>query len=202
MSIICSWLCRSQELFRQAMSSSKVRLEVLPSYNKLRYEKSLIGQLFNNTDPNLAVPKPRSPFLVRKLGSATTPSPEPPFSQTPPLKEEGPPLARNTLAEMRKDTPSPTVSVSPTLKDRSESPAPKKTTALATLGNTINKKSGKIMKIDLKKGKFECESRIQKQIKWSTLFKIRSCFNLIYCPVKLNKDCVYLVVMLALSRKG
>ncbi|XP_056619396.1 par-3 family cell polarity regulator beta a [Triplophysa dalaica] len=143
---------QSQELFRQAMSSSKVRLEVVPSYNKLRYEKSLIGQLFNNTDPNLAVPKPRSPSWSEDSAVPQRRLLRPPFSQTPPLKEEGPPLARNTLEEMRKDTPSPTVSVSPTLKDRSESPAPKKTTALATLVNTINKKSGKIMKIDLKKG--------------------------------------------------
>ncbi|KAI7810390.1 par-3 family cell polarity regulator beta a [Triplophysa rosa] len=145
---------QSQEVFRQAMSSFKVRLQVLPVYNKLRYEKSLIGQLFNDTDPNLAVPKPKSPFLVRKLGpgTATTPSPEPPFSQTPPLKEEELPLARNTPVEMRKDTPSPPVSVSPMLRDRSESPAPKKTPALATLVNTINKKSGKKMRIDLKKG--------------------------------------------------
>lgn len=139
-------------MFRQAMSSSKVRLEVLPVANKVRYEKSLIGQLFNSTDPNQAVPKPKSPFLVRKLvpGTATTPSPEP--SQTPPLKEEELPLVRNTPMEMRKDTPSPTVCASPTLKDRSESPAPRKTPALTTLVNMINKKSGKKMRIDLKKG--------------------------------------------------
>lgn len=144
---------QSQEVFRQAMSSSRVHLKVLPVANKLRYEKSLIGLLFNNSDANPAVPKPKSPFLVRKLGpgTATTPSPEPP-SQTPPLKEEELPLVRNTPVEMRKDTPSPTVSVSPTLKDRSESPAPKKTPALATPVNVINKKSGKKMRIDLKKG--------------------------------------------------
>lgn len=145
--------CRSQEVFRQAMSSSRVRLEVLPVANKVRYEKNLIGQLFNGSETIPAVPKPKSPFLVRKLGpgAASTPSPEPP-SQTPPLKEEDHPLARNTPVEMRKDTPSPTVSSSPTTRDRSESPASKKTPALATLVNTVNKKSGKKMKIDLKKG--------------------------------------------------
>lgn len=37
---------RAQEVFRQAMHSPVVRLEVVPSSNRERYEKSLIGQLF------------------------------------------------------------------------------------------------------------------------------------------------------------
>uniref|UniRef100_A0A8C1RLN0 Par-3 family cell polarity regulator beta a n=1 Tax=Cyprinus carpio TaxID=7962 RepID=A0A8C1RLN0_CYPCA len=146
---------QSQEVFRQAMSFPTIRLEVLPVANRLRYEKSLIGQLFNNTEPDPVVPKVKSPFLVHKLKSNTsTPSPEPPASQTPPPKEEEIQPARHTPIETdhRRATPSPPVSASPTLKDRSESPAPKKTPALATLVNMINKKSGKKMKIDLKKG--------------------------------------------------
>lgn len=146
---------QSQEVFRQAMSSSPIRLEVLPVANKLRYEKSLIGQLFNSTEPTTVVPKVKSPFLVHKLNSsnAATPSPEPAVSQTPPLKEEELHPARHTPVESNhhRDTPSPPVSASPTLKDRSESPAPK-TSALASLVNMINKKPGKKMKIDLKKG--------------------------------------------------
>uniref|UniRef100_A0A671MAG7 Partitioning defective 3 homolog B-like n=1 Tax=Sinocyclocheilus anshuiensis TaxID=1608454 RepID=A0A671MAG7_9TELE len=146
---------QSQEVFRQAMSLPTMRLEVLPVANRLRYEKSLIGQLFNNTEPNPVVPKVKSPFLVHKLKSNTsTPSPEPPASQIPPQKEEEIQPARHTPIETdhRRATPSPPVSTSPTLKDRSESPAPKKTPALATLVNMINKKPGKKMKIDLKKG--------------------------------------------------
>lgn len=140
------------------MSFPTIRLEVLPVANRLRYEKSLIGQLFNNTEPDPVVPKVKSPFLVHKLKSNTsTPSPEPPASQTPPPKEEEIQPARHTPIETdhRRATPSPPVSASPTLKDRSESPAPKKTPALATLVSMINKKSGKKMKIDLKKGKLD-----------------------------------------------
>lgn len=143
------------------MSSPTIRLEVLPVANKLRYEKSLIGQLFNNTEPDPVVPKVKSPFLVHKLISNTsTPSPEPPASQTPPQKEEEIQPARHTPIETdhRRATPSPPVSASPTLKDRSESPAPKKTPALTTLVNTNNKKPGKKMKIDLKKGKLVVKS--------------------------------------------
>ncbi|XP_065110236.1 par-3 family cell polarity regulator beta a isoform X2 [Paramisgurnus dabryanus] len=146
---------QSQEVFRQAMFSSPVRLEVLPVANKVRYEKSLIGQLFNNTDPDPVLPKVKSPFLVRKMGSstATTPSPEPPVSQTTPIKEEELPLARHKPVnlDMRKDTPSPPISASPTMKDRSESPAPKSQT-LATLVDMINKKPEKKMRVDLRKG--------------------------------------------------
>lgn len=39
---------RAQEVFRQAMHSPVVRLEVVPSSNRERYEKSLIGQLFDS----------------------------------------------------------------------------------------------------------------------------------------------------------
>ncbi|XP_016085992.1 partitioning defective 3 homolog B-like [Sinocyclocheilus grahami] len=146
---------QSQEVFRQAMSLPTMRLEVLPVANRLQYEKSLIGQLFNNTEPNPVVPKVKSPFLVHKLKSNTsTPSPEPPASQTPPQKEEEIQPARHTPIETdhRRATSSPPVSTSPTLKDHSESPTPKKTPALGTLVNMINKKPGKKMKIDLKKG--------------------------------------------------
>ncbi|XP_043096383.1 par-3 family cell polarity regulator beta a isoform X2 [Puntigrus tetrazona] len=153
---------QSQEVFRLAMSSTTIRLEVLPVANKLRYEKSLIGQLFNNTEPTPAVPKVKSPFLVHKLSSsnASTPSPEPPASrtpptsQTPPQKEEELLSARHTPVQTdhHRATPSPPVSASPTLKDGSESPAPRKTPTLATVVNMINKKPGKKMKIDLKKG--------------------------------------------------
>ncbi|KAG1938033.1 partitioning defective 3 B [Pimephales promelas] len=147
---------QSQEVFRQAMSSSAVNLEVLPVANKLRYEKSLIGQIFNGTEPSTVVPKVKSPFLVHNLrpSNTSTPSPEPPVSQTPPLKEEELHPARHSPVESNhyRDTPSPPVSASPNLKDRSKSPAPKTTPALVAVVNMTSKKPGKKMKIDLKKG--------------------------------------------------
>ncbi|KAK3510696.1 hypothetical protein QTP70_013702, partial [Hemibagrus guttatus] len=63
----------SQEMFRQAMSSPVVRLEVLPVSNKLLYEKSLISQIFSGVDAaHTFAPKPKSPFLLRK-GDFKTP---------------------------------------------------------------------------------------------------------------------------------
>ncbi|XP_059409528.1 par-3 family cell polarity regulator beta a isoform X2 [Carassius carassius] len=147
---------QSQEVFSQAMSSPTIRLEVLPVANRLLYEKSLIGQIFNSTEPIPAFPKVKSPFLVHKLtpSNTSTPSPEPPASQTPPQKEEELQPARHTPIQTshHRATPSPPVSASPTLKDGSESPAPKKIPALAPLVDMISKKPGKKMKIDLKKG--------------------------------------------------
>lgn len=44
---------RAQEVFRHAMHSPVVRLEVVPSENRERYEKSLIGSLFaDGSGPN------------------------------------------------------------------------------------------------------------------------------------------------------
>ncbi|XP_041935695.1 partitioning defective 3 homolog B-like [Alosa sapidissima] len=187
---------QSQEVFRQAMtSSSPVRLEVLPMSNKLRYEKTLISQLFTNDgsgDGNLS--KPRSPLLLRPklealrespastppsrspdlpaaapaIAPAVAPGPAPapalavapaPVRAATPQREE--PSARNTpeLPRSAQSTPprassaSSASSASPTLaKGRSESPMSKKGPALATLANLANKKGGKKMKIDLKKG--------------------------------------------------
>ncbi|TRZ00197.1 hypothetical protein DNTS_032264, partial [Danionella cerebrum] len=147
----------SQEIFRQAMTaSSTVHLEVLPVSSKLRYEKSLIGQLFNNTESSPALPKAKSPFLVHKLISSNpaTPSPDLPFSQTPPQREEEIQQARPNpiVSSHKRSTPSPPISASPTLKDRSESPTSSKTPVFANLVHMMMKKTGKKMKIDLKKG--------------------------------------------------
>lgn len=45
---LCFITLRAQEVFRQAMHSPTVRLEVVPPSTRERYEKSLIGQLFGN----------------------------------------------------------------------------------------------------------------------------------------------------------
>lgn len=138
-------------------STSTVHLEVLPVVNKLRYEKSLIGQLFNNPEPNPAFPRIKSPLLVRKLTSSNTatPSPEPAASQTLQIKEEELQRARHTPIESnhQSNTPSPPASTSPTLRDHSESPA------LASVVHMVTKKAGKRMRIDLKKGKRDVKSQ-------------------------------------------
>lgn len=47
------FLPRAQEVFRHAMHSPIVRLQVLPSENRERYERSLIGSLFvDGSGPN------------------------------------------------------------------------------------------------------------------------------------------------------
>ncbi|XP_076879306.1 par-3 family cell polarity regulator beta a [Brachyhypopomus gauderio] len=134
---------QSQEVFRQAMSSPVVHLEVVPVANKVQYEKSLISQLFNSSDSaQQVVPKPKSPFVLRKV------------LQTPPLNEE-PPTRYAPSEERREETPPPPpppVSASPTPKPRSESPAPRKSPAHSMLASMANKKGSKNQKINLTKG--------------------------------------------------
>ncbi|KAF4074938.1 hypothetical protein AMELA_G00228920 [Ameiurus melas] len=145
---------QSQEMFRQAMLSPVVRLEVLPVSNKLQFEKSLISQIFNSLDSTQAVgPKPKSPVLLRKADAKPS-APAPPTSSfsslTPPLREE--PVMRRSpvVVERREQTPPPPVSASPTPRSRSESPASTVNPAFIALANA-NKKGGRKM-INLTKG--------------------------------------------------
>ena len=82
---------RAQEVFRQAMRSQVVRLEVVPSSNRERYEKSLIGQLFGNStgpdhSPRIAKTKEPPPPIKAK------PVFKPPESPAMRLAEEAAPL--------------------------------------------------------------------------------------------------------------
>ncbi|KAK7938825.1 hypothetical protein WMY93_002151 [Mugilogobius chulae] len=52
---------QAQEIFRQAMRSPIVRLEVVSASNRERYEKSLIGALFNSTPVPVPEGSPRVP---------------------------------------------------------------------------------------------------------------------------------------------
>ncbi|XP_060754477.1 par-3 family cell polarity regulator beta a isoform X2 [Neoarius graeffei] len=143
---------QSQEMFRQAMASSLVRLEVLPVSNKLQYEKSLISQIFSGFDSaHTAVPKPKSPLMLRKVEvKPSDPAPSSASSWTPPPKEE-PAVRRSPIVvERREQTPPPPVSASPTPRSRSESPASTVNPAFIALANA-NKKSGRKM-INLTKG--------------------------------------------------
>lgn len=82
-----SFLCvfRAQDIFRQAMRSSFVCLEVLPSSNREIYERSLIGQLHgSSTGPN------SSPHTSKTRG------PPPPIKAKPMFKPPENPTARLT----------------------------------------------------------------------------------------------------------
>ncbi|XP_034417137.1 partitioning defective 3 homolog B [Cyclopterus lumpus] len=124
---------QAQEVFRQAMRSPVVRLEVVPSIHRERYEKSLIGQLFGNgAGPD------SSPQIAK------TKEPPPPVKAKPVFKAPEHPTLR--LAE---EAASTEAAVN-TPKGRSESPLPKKSPALSSL--VTNKRVGRRLRIDLKKG--------------------------------------------------
>ncbi|XP_019945636.2 partitioning defective 3 homolog B isoform X1 [Paralichthys olivaceus] len=124
---------QAQEVFRQAMRSPVVRLEVVPSSNKERYEKSLIGQLFgNSTGPD------HSPRIAK------TKEPPPPIKAKPVFK-----LPENPAMRLAEEAATLDTAVS-TPKGRSESPLLKKSPALSSL--VANKRGGRRLRIDLKKG--------------------------------------------------
>ncbi|XP_018516497.1 par-3 family cell polarity regulator beta a isoform X2 [Lates calcarifer] len=150
---------QSQEVFRQAMSSSTVRLEVLPLANKQRYEKSLIGQLFTGDGKDSPI-KGKSPMVVR---SKTNPQPElkpnaklearRPDTRAktpePGAVNVAPPELQPKHGSLERDSPTPS---SPTPRTRSQSPLASKSPAVPGLANLTSKKAGKRIKIDLKKG--------------------------------------------------
>uniref|UniRef100_H3DAL5 PDZ domain-containing protein n=1 Tax=Tetraodon nigroviridis TaxID=99883 RepID=H3DAL5_TETNG len=115
---------QSQDVFRQAMATPSVQLEILSVANRTRYEKGLIGQLFTGDGKDLSA-KTKSPMLVR-------------------AKERVSPTA---LAPQTRPT-----STSPTPKVRSQSPLVAKSPVIPGLPNLTSKKGGKRIKIDLKKG--------------------------------------------------
>ncbi|XP_070693843.1 partitioning defective 3 homolog B isoform X2 [Pempheris klunzingeri] len=121
---------QAQEVFRQAMRSPLVRLEVVPSSNRERYEKNLIGQLFaNSAGPD------SSPRIAK------TKEPPPPVKAKPVFKPSENPTTRlaEEAAAMEAATP----------KGRSESPLLKKGPAFSSL---VTNKRGRRLRIDLKKG--------------------------------------------------
>ncbi|XP_034533767.1 partitioning defective 3 homolog B-like isoform X2 [Notolabrus celidotus] len=166
---------QSQEVFRQAMGTPAVRLEVLPEANKPRYEKSLIGQLFDGKEP---VAKVKSPVLVRaRADTQQEPRQEPRLEPRQEPRQEPKP---NTRLEVRQPEPrgrtpeppaappvvihpgplervSPTPPAgagrfSPSPNPGNQSPLTSKSPVPPSLANLTNKKGGKRLKIDLKKG--------------------------------------------------
>ncbi|XP_037831918.1 partitioning defective 3 homolog B isoform X2 [Kryptolebias marmoratus] len=123
---------QAQDIFRQAMRSSLVRLEVLPSSNREIYERNLIGQLYvSGTGPT------SSPHLPKTKG------PPPPVKAKPMFK---PP--ESSTSRLTEEDPNPEVGSSPKVK--SESPILRKSPALSSL--VSNKRGGRRLRIDLKKG--------------------------------------------------
>ncbi|KAM4731547.1 partitioning defective 3 homolog B-like isoform 3-T3 [Anableps anableps] len=123
---------QSQDIFRQAMRSPLVRLEVVSSSNRERYEKSLISQLLvNSTAPN------GSPRAIK------TKDPPPPVKAKPVFK---PP--ENSTPRLAEESPGLEAVSSP--KERGESPLHRKSPALSSL--VSNKRGGRKLRIDLKKG--------------------------------------------------
>ncbi|XP_070786527.1 par-3 family cell polarity regulator beta a [Enoplosus armatus] len=160
---------QSQEVFRQAMSSSSVRLEVLPAASKPRYEKSLIGQLFtvDGKDPSA---KTKSPMVVRAK-TDSLPGPKQDIKQSTKLEVRRPDARAKTpeptaiiprpvelqpghgsLERVSPSLPARAASSSPTPRTRSQSPLASKSPVMPGLANLTNRKGGKKLKIDLKKG--------------------------------------------------
>ncbi|XP_063069863.1 partitioning defective 3 homolog B-like isoform X2 [Engraulis encrasicolus] len=164
---------QSQEVFRQAMRSSTVRLEVVPAGNRDRYERSLIGPLFNS-------PSPETP-----LSSTPTPTPEgPPRAKDPPPPIKVKPTIRPPAGETRDaggggpagasggptlvsssssgdglevrgsaGSPLPPSRVSPSpMPCSGESPLLHKGLVVSPLAGLTSKKGGRRIRIDLKKG--------------------------------------------------
>ncbi|XP_052003879.1 partitioning defective 3 homolog B-like isoform X1 [Xyrauchen texanus] len=133
---------QAQEIFRQAMRSPIVRLEVVPVVNKDRYEKSVIGHLFNSENPDTSIrtkdpPPVKVKPIVRPLESSEWQAE---------LQESSSSLESRSLG-----SPFPQ-SLSPSPRGKSgDSPLLKMSMGQSPLQNQ-NKKAGKRLRIDLKKG--------------------------------------------------
>lgn len=157
-------------MFRQAMATPSVHLEVLSVPNKTPYEKSLIGQLFTGDGRDLSS-KTKSPML---LHSKTNLQPQPKGdklhtklevrqpdlpSKTPEPDATIPPQAlqsgqdsQERVSPTAPPPPTRTTSASPTPKSSSQSPLAAKSPIIPGLPNFTTKRGGKRIKIDLKKG--------------------------------------------------
>ncbi|TDG96206.1 hypothetical protein EPR50_G00237580 [Perca flavescens] len=158
----------SQEVFRQAMTTASVRLDVLPQANKQRYEKSLIGQLFTSDSKDSSA-KAKSPMVtLAKINSQPDPPKDTKLNtklevRQPDTRAKTPePAAVNpSPAELQRGRGSPervpptpsarAASSSPTPRPRSQSPLASKSSAPG-MASLSGKKGGKKIKIDLKKG--------------------------------------------------
>ncbi|XP_014865971.1 PREDICTED: partitioning defective 3 homolog B-like isoform X2 [Poecilia mexicana] len=154
---------QSQEVFRQAMSSPTVRLEVVPVGSKPRYEKTLIGQLFTGDGKDSPV-KAMSPKVLRapvetlaenKLTQKVELKQPDPRPKTPESAPQSTLPVQPQYGSLERASPTPpaqTASSSPPPRTRSQSPLANKSPAAPGVSNLANKKGGKRVKIDLRKG--------------------------------------------------
>ncbi|XP_062861515.1 partitioning defective 3 homolog B isoform X2 [Trichomycterus rosablanca] len=131
---------QSQEVFRQAMRSPVVRLGVLPVINKERYERSLIAHVFG-TDGHDGTARPKEPPPL-KVKPIMRP-PESSGRQAEPQESSGVNLENRMLGSPLNLQYTRTKSSSPLLS---------KSHTFSPLTGFASKKSGKRLKIDLKKG--------------------------------------------------
>lgn len=125
------------------MATPSVQLELLPVANKPRYEKSVIGQLFNTEGRDTpASARAKSPAMaLARPADAQEPRPT--------ARQE------NRLPETRAKTPVPdteTPEVEPPSPTMPQSPLPVRSPA-AAIPTMSSRRGGKKVKIDLKKGK-------------------------------------------------
>ncbi|KAJ8350307.1 hypothetical protein SKAU_G00254370 [Synaphobranchus kaupii] len=137
---------QSQEVFRQAMRSPTVRLEVVPVLNRDRYEKSLIGQLYSLERPEgEPLPLKAEPFSRPEETQSSLEAPCPtPLSVSDPCPAPLP-------APLPAPCPVP-LSLPP--KGNSRSPLLKNSPAvpLPPVGGVASKKGDKKLKVELRKG--------------------------------------------------
>uniref|UniRef100_A0A4W5LTD7 Uncharacterized protein n=1 Tax=Hucho hucho TaxID=62062 RepID=A0A4W5LTD7_9TELE len=146
---------QAQEVFRYAMRSPMVRLEVVPVSNRERYEKSLIGQLFNQSGSPKATPKTASkepPPIKPAFTPPIKPAFKPSDSSTARMAEDSSSLEGRPMGSPHLAHPVP-VSLSPVPKGKSDSPLLKRSPTFSTLVGFTSKNGGRRLKIDLKKGK-------------------------------------------------
>ncbi|XP_037124365.1 partitioning defective 3 homolog B-like [Syngnathus acus] len=161
----------SQEVFRQSLSSPSMQLEVVSVANKLRYEKGLIGQLFNGDSKDI---KAKSPVVTRaKIDLHPVPrqdsKPNEIFrrqntgtktSEPPPLNPVATPVnpiladSQSGKSQSERSSPIPPVRTARSSPPRSrrQSPPANKSSGVPGTASLANKKGGKRIKIDLKKG--------------------------------------------------
>ncbi|XP_024150100.1 par-3 family cell polarity regulator beta a [Oryzias melastigma] len=140
---------QSQEVFRQAMVSPSVCLEVLPAANKPRYEKTLIGQLFS--DGKESPSKTRSPMTSRAEPDAKQdpkPKVDAKLSEGRNKSLESNLQSKPQVQPAERASPTPP-SPSPT---RSQSPPDPKSPTAPGLTTLTTRKGGKKIRVDLKKG--------------------------------------------------
>ncbi|XP_048455034.1 partitioning defective 3 homolog B [Rhincodon typus] len=124
---------QAQEVFRNAMQLPTVQLQIVPNYNRDRYEKSAIGPLTAHShedDSKATVPPPLR----------SKPTSKPTDLVYPNSPDSNSPLISTQISSPKHS------------RSNSHSIMPKKTSSPTSFGGLATKKQGKKIKIDLRKG--------------------------------------------------